>query len=355
MPESLYVEKAKVFDLVGGNLSFLDTIATLMAVCIDKFESIKSMTAEHAPYANPLYWTDKDDEDSAIAGTSANDFASEFLVNAELILAEIYKLKTKVRSERYTDTTDYKTTYQRTLALSYEFFTHYKEMVDAMVSGFLSHQDNFVPLTHNLASFTGITFQQNIKSAIATAGAIAGNPATTPIDADGNGGNNRATNVANMNKQQIRTFKRMVQLVSENWSVASIALTKTLAKFTASDLMSAGMGIGSGATNFSDLLKFISSLQAEGEKLVDKVEEYIDIAKDSEDGDPLYEDSSIKTTLSSYLTHFDGSEATSTAGDLLYKVYNVSKEFVEDKAYGADADLITTWDAADKFTAAPTP
>ena len=126
MPE-LYVEKAKVFDLVGGNLSFLDTIATLMAVCIDKFESIKSMTAEHEPYANPLYWTDKDNENTAIAGTSANDFANEFLVNAELILAEIYKLKTKVRSERYTDTTDYKTTYQRTLALSYEFFTHYRD------------------------------------------------------------------------------------------------------------------------------------------------------------------------------------------------------------------------------------
>ena len=110
------------------------------------------------------------------------------------------------------------------------------------------------------------------------------------------------------------------------------------------------MGIGSGATNFSDLLKFISSLQAEGEKLVDKVEEYIDIAKDSEDG-TTYEDSSIKTTLSSYLTHFDGSEVSSTAGDLIYKVYNVSKEFVEDKAYGIDVDLIQGWDADGKFTA----
>ena len=49
-----------------------------------------------------------------------------------------------------------------------------------MVSGFLSHADGFVPLSHELADFKDITFQQNIKSAIAATGvAIAGNPATT--------------------------------------------------------------------------------------------------------------------------------------------------------------------------------
>ena len=352
MPESLYVEKAKVFDLVNGNLAFLDTVATLMAVAIDKFESIKSITATHEPFTNDLYWLDEEDETSAIDGTSAYDIAVEFLSNAELFLSEIYVLKTDVRKMRYTDTTDYNQVYQRALAISYEFFKHYRDSVHAMVMGFLSHDTTFVPYAHTLHTFTAGTnvsavsdgIRVNIANAIAGADGvttIAANPSTTTL------GKNRATNVFNMNKQQIRTYKRIVELISENWSTSSIALTRTLAKFAASDLASASMGIGDGASHFASLLKLISSLQASGEELVYKLEEYIDIAKD-ENGDPLYSDSDMITNVTSYVSNFDASNDTS---DLIQGIYKVANEFIEGAYPTADQPdaLISDWSAGTKF------
>jgi len=362
MAESLYVEKAKVFDLVNGNLAFLDTVATLMAVAIDKFESIKSITATHEPFTNDLYWLNEESEATAIDGTSAYDIAVEFLSNAELFLSEIYVLKTDVRKMRYTDTTDYNQVYQRALAISYEFFKHYRDSVHAMVMGFLSHDTTFVPYAHTLHTFTAGTNVSavsdgiRVKIANAIAGAadagtltssgaavttIAANPSTT------GDGKNRATNVFNMNKQQIRTYKRIVELISENWSTSSIALTRTLAKFAASDLASDSMGIGDGASHFASLLKLISSLQASGEELVYKLEEYIDIAKD-ENGDPLYSDSDMISNVTSYVSHFD---ASNDASDLIQGIYKVANEFIEGAYPTAQQpdDLINDWSAGTKF------
>ena len=84
--EIMFVEKAKIFDLVGGNLAYLDSIAVLMASCIDKFESIKKLTDGHSPFDNNLYWTDGQDHSSSLEGTSMKDFATSFISFAEIMI-----------------------------------------------------------------------------------------------------------------------------------------------------------------------------------------------------------------------------------------------------------------------------
>ena len=170
---------------MNGNLSYLDSIAVLMASCIDKFESIKSLSENHSPFDNNLYWTDGQDESSALEGTSLKDFASSFISFAEIMILKVYELKVDVRKMRYTDVTDYDRVYKRASAYVSEFFGQYADTVRAGLTAFTSHSsaEAGAILQHVLSTdvvgadaFTNTGFA-NMRAAAS----LASNESATPV------------------------------------------------------------------------------------------------------------------------------------------------------------------------------
>lgn len=404
----MFVEKAKIFDLVGGNIAFLDSIAVMMASCIDKFESIKTLTAGHSPFENNLYWTDGQDESSALPGTSLKAFADSFVEFAEKIIVKVYELKVDVRKMRFTDVTDYDRMYKRATAYVYEFFGQYSDTVRASLSAFTTHtaDDAETILKHVLSTeVLGSDVFEHLGFKNMRLRNLASNESATPVyaqeldeddnpvtvqatDRDGNGlvdddGNaimvplysatqtvdtendpifyHRNTHLANMNIQELRTLRRIVQHLSEHWNVASITLADKMAKFAASDLASSTMGLSNATSKFSDMLGSISKMQAVGEAFVGKLEEWIDIARD-EDGNPTYTTDSFKTAIDEYTRYFDGKRTTvsdtltNVTGDLVHSIYDTASSFIStpwaDTAAenaGAGDEQIGTWQPDNKF------
>lgn len=394
----MFVEKAKIFDLVGGNIAFLDSIAVMMASCIDKFESIKTLTDGHSPFENNLYWTDGQQESSALPGTSLKAFADSFVEFAEKMIVKVYELKVDVRKMRFTDVTDYDRMYKRATAYVYEFFGQYSDTVRASLSAFTTHTaaEADAILKHVLSTevlgsdvFEHLGFK-NMRDAT-----LASNESATPVyelndpndpnsgykfangvdDADGYEQSvdsendpifyHRNTHLANMNIQELRTLRRVVQHLSEHWNVASITLADKMAKFAASDLASSTMGLSNATSKFSDMLGSISKMQAVGEAFVGKLEEWIDIARD-EEGSPTYTTDSFKTAIDEYTRYFDGKRSTisdtltNVTGDLVHSIYDTASSFISvpwaTTAGETDADnnvvgdeQIGTWQPDAKF------
>ena len=385
----MFVEKAKIFDLVGGNIAFLDSIAVMMASCIDKFESIKTLTDGHSPFENNLYWTDGQDEDNgSVPGTSLKAFADSFVEFAEKMIVKVYELKVDVRKMRFTDVTDYDRMYKRATAYVYEFFGQYSDTVRATLTAFTTHTaaEAQTILKHVLSTevlgsdvFEHAGFK-NMRAAI-----LASNESATPVyvlndptdatsgykfangvdDADGYEQAvddeqdpifyHRNTHLANMNIQELRTLRRVVQHLSEHWNVASITLADKMAKFAASDLASSTMGLSNATSKFSDMLGSISKMQAVGEAFVGKLEEWIDIARD-EDGNPTYTTDSFKTAIDEYTRYFDGKRTTvsgtltNVTGDLVHSIYDTASSFISvpwattaAENAGAGDEQIGTW------------
>jgi hypothetical protein len=362
----MFVEKAKIFDLVGGNIAFLDSIAVMMASCIDKFESIKTITDGHSPFENNLYWTDGQKESSALPGTSLKAFSDSFVEFAEKMIVKVYELKVDVRKMRFTDVTDYDRMYKRATAYVYEFFGQYSDTVRASLSAFTTHTaaDADAILKHVLSTeVLGSDVFEHLGFKNMRAATLASNESATPVyelndpndpnsgykfangvdDADGyeqsvDSDNDpifyhRNTHLANMNIQELRTLRRVVQHLSEHWNVASITLADKMAKFAASDLASSTMGLSNATSKFSDMLGSISKMQAVGEAFVGKLEEWIDIARD-EDGNPTYTTDSLKTAIDEYTRYFDGKRSTvsgtltNVTGDLVHSIYDTASSFI---------------------------
>lgn len=380
----MFVEKAKIFDLVGGNIAFLDSIAVMMASCIDKFESIKTLTDGHSPFENNLYWTDGQDESSALAGTSLKAFADSFVEFAEKMIVKVYELKVDVRKMRFTDVTDYDRMYKRATAYVYEFFGQYSDTVRASLTAFTTHtaEDAEIILKHVLSTeVLGSDVFEHLGFKNMRAATLASNESATPVyelnvPNDPNSGYSntqsvdtegdpifyhRNTHLANMNIQELRTLRRIVQHLSEHWNVASITLADKMAKFAASDLASSTMGLSNATSKFSDMLGSISKMQAVGEAFVGKLEEWIDIARD-EDGNPTYTTDSFKTAIDEYTRYFDGKRTTvsntlsNVTGDLVHSIYDTASSFIStpwaDTAAenaGAGDEQIGTWQPDNKF------
>lgn len=377
----MFVEKAKVFDLVGGNLAYLDSIAVLMASCIDKFESIKTLTDGHSPFDNNLYWTDGQDESSSLEGTSLKDFASSFISFAEIMILKVYELKVDVRKMRFTDTTDYDRVYKRASAYTYEFFQQYADTVRASLTAFTSHSsaEAGAILQHVLSTdvcpaeeFTHTGFA-NMRGAASLASNESATPvyelvnsndpsqgysATQQTDSEGDPVfYHRNTHLANMNVQELRTLRRVVMHLSEHWNTASITLADKMAKFSASDLASSTMGLSNATSKFSDLLSTISRMQAVGETFVSELEEWIDIAR-NEDGNPTYTTDSFKTAIDTYTQYFDGKRTTPAASskDLVHAIYDTASSFISvpwattaAENGGSGDEKIGTWSPDGKF------
>ena len=380
----MFVEKAKIFDLVGGNIAFLDSIAVMMASCIDKFESIKTLTDGHSPFENNLYWTDGQKETSALERTSLKAFADSFVQFAELMIVKVYELKVDVRKMRFTDVTDYDRMYKRATAYVYEFFGQYSDTVRASLSAFTTHTAaeadailKHVLSTEVLASdvFENLGFKNMRAASLASNESAtpvydlnnpndeaAGYSATQSVDSEGDPVfYHRNTHLANMNIQELRTLRRIVQHLSEHWNVASITLADKMAKFAASDLASSTMGLSNATSKFSDMLSSISKMQAVGEAFVGKLEEWIDIARD-EDGNPTYTTDSFKTAIDEYTRYFDGKRSTisdtlsNVTGDLVHSIYDTASSFTSvpwattaAENVGAGDEQIGTWQPDTKF------
>lgn len=384
----MFVEKAKIFDLVGGNIAFLDSIAVMMASCIDKFESIKTITDKHSPFENNLYWTDGQKESSALEGTSLKAFADSFVEFAEKMIVKVYELKVDVRKMRFTDVTDYDRMYKRATAYVYEFFGQYSDTVRASLSAFTTHTaaEADAILKHVLSTeVLGSDVFEHAGFKNMRAASLASNESATPVyelndpndpnsgysdtpstDAEGDPiFYHRNTHLANMNIQELRTLRRVVQHLSEHWNVASITLADKMAKFAASDLASSTMGLSNATSKFSDMLGSISKMQAVGEAFVGKLEEWIDIARD-EDGNPTYTTDSFKTAIDEYTRYFDGKRSTvsdtltNVTGDLVHSIYDTASSFISvpwaTTAGETDADnnvvgdeQIGTWQPDAKF------
>lgn len=385
----MFVEKAKIFDLVGGNIAFLDSIAVMMASCIDKFESIKTLTDGHSPFENNLYWTDGQDEDNgSVPGTSLKAFADSFVEFAEKMIVKVYELKVDVRKMRFTDVTDYDRMYKRATAYVYEFFGQYSDTVRASLTAFTTHTaaEADAILKHVLSTeVLGSDVFEHLGFKNMRAASLVSNESATPVyelndpndpnsgysatqstDAEGDPiFYHRNTHLANMNIQELRTLRRVVQHLSEHWNVASITLADKMAKFAASDLASSTMGLSNATSKFSDMLSSISKMQAVGEAFVGKLEEWIDIARD-EDGNPTYTTDSFKTAIDEYTRYFDGKRSTisdtltNVTGDLVHSIYDTASSFISvpwaTTAGETDADnnvvgdeQIGTWQPDDKF------
>ena len=383
---SLFVEKGKIFDLVNGNLAFLDSIAVLMASCIDKFESIKTLTESHSPFTNNLFWTDPQLESTALAGTSLYDFAKDFVSFAEQMIVKVYELKVDVRKMRFTDTTDYDTMYKRAIAYTYEFFGQYSDTVRSALTAFTTHTASEAAnilqhvLDTDVLSFTHTGFA-NMRSSI-----LAENSQATPVyklvdndnpdlgyqvdddgnriqEVDGTGQPvfyHRNTHLGNMNNQELRTLRRVVEHLSEHWNVASITLADKMAKFSASDLASSTLGLSNATTKFASMLSGISKMQAVGESFVLKLEEWIDIARD-EDGHSTYSTDDFKDAIQDYTRYFDGklnsglNTLSTVSGDLVHSIYDTASSFINkpwsETAAGDGDERIGAWQPDDKFTA----
>jgi len=377
----MFVEKAKVFDLVGGNLAYLDSIAVLMASCIDKFESIKTLTDGHSPFDNNLYWTDGQDESSALEGTSLKDFASSFISFAEIMILKVYELKVDVRKMRFTDTTDYDRVYKRASAYTYEFFQQYADTVRASLTAFTSHDsaEAGAILQHVLSTdvCSAEDFTHTGFANMRAAASLASNESATPVyvlndpndptsgysatqETDSEGDPvfyHRNTHLANMNVQELRTLRRVVQHLSEHWNTASITLADKMAKFSASDLASSTMGLSNATSKFSEMLSTISRMQAVGETFVSELEEWIDIARD-EEGNPTYTTDSFKNAINTYTQYFDGKRSTPAASskDLVHAIYDTASSFISvpwatthAENGGAGDEKIGTWSPDTKF------
>ena len=390
----MFVEKAKIFDLVGGNIAFLDSIAVMMASCIDKFESIKTLTDGHSPFENNLYWTDGQQESSALPGTSLKAFADSFVEFAEKMIVKVYELKVDVRKMRFTDVTDYDRMYKRATAYVYEFFGQYSDTIRASLTAFTTHTaaEADAILKHVLSTeVLGSDVFEHIGFKNMRAASLVSNESATPVyvlndpndsnsgykfangvdDADGYEQAvdseddpifyHRNTHLANMNIQELRTLRRVVQHLSEHWNVASITLADKMAKFAASDLASSTMGLSNATSKFSDMLGSISKMQAVGEAFVGKLEEYIDIARD-EEGNPTYTTDSFKTAIDEYSRYFDGKRSTisdtltNVTGDLVHSIYDTASSFISvpwattaAENAGAGDEQIGTWQPDAKF------
>ena len=371
----MFAHKGQVADNIGLNKAFLDTNATLVSACKDKFDSIASIAKNHLPFKNNGYWTTAHDESSAVDNTSVFHFANDFSKFSVVILKKLAKLKVDLRKMRSTDTTEYAKLYRRATGIMTEFYNQYSDTVRATLLQLVSHSKaeasqvirnvlstDVVPVSEfantamnslraalpNLSELTQSTpVYQKIADVtgkepgqdgyVETYQRITDKNGVEP-DQDGyvetyaieqeNGADkmvHRHTHIANMNPQQQSTVRRMVELMNEPWNVASISLADIKSKFAGTDYQDSSMGLSQATTRFSKLLSNISGLQASGEKFSRDLEEYLDISR-GEGGDPLYPTDGIKDSVEEYLQLFDGNENTPTNSDfdIPYSTYDLS-------------------------------